>query len=89
MTRVEGENTRLRHYLTRLHRKTLCYLKSVEIAGILNSIVTPLSKLLGCFSSRVIHTAIMQRPPKASTCGEVGGAFIASHLIWCSCRKNI
>ena len=30
MTRVEGENTRLRHYLARLHRKTLCYSKSVE-----------------------------------------------------------
>ncbi|MDZ8108648.1 MAG: IS1 family transposase [Nostoc sp. DedQUE12a] len=29
MTRVEGENTRLRHYLARLHRKTLCYSKSV------------------------------------------------------------
>lgn len=28
MTRVEGENTRLRHYLARLHRKTLCYSKS-------------------------------------------------------------
>ena len=26
LTRVEGENTRLRHYLARLHRKTLCYL---------------------------------------------------------------
>ena len=31
MTRVEGENTRLRHYLARLHRKTLCYSKSVEV----------------------------------------------------------
>jgi hypothetical protein len=31
MTRVEGENTRLRHYLARLHRKTLCYAKSVEM----------------------------------------------------------
>jgi insertion element IS1 protein InsB len=31
MTRVEGENTRLRHYLARLHRKTLCYSKSVEL----------------------------------------------------------
>jgi insertion element IS1 protein InsB len=31
MTRVEGENTRLRHYLARLHRKTLCYSKSVEM----------------------------------------------------------
>jgi insertion element IS1 protein InsB len=25
MTRVEGQNCRLRHYLARLHRKTLCY----------------------------------------------------------------
>ncbi|PMB14533.1 IS1 family transposase, partial [Fischerella thermalis CCMEE 5282] len=31
MTRVEGENTRLRHYLARLHRKTLCYSKSVDM----------------------------------------------------------
>ena len=31
MTRVEGENTRLRHYLARLHRKTLCYSKSVQM----------------------------------------------------------
>ncbi|NJK51337.1 IS1 family transposase, partial [Candidatus Gracilibacteria bacterium] len=29
MTRIEGENTRLRHYLARLHRKTLCYSKSL------------------------------------------------------------
>ena len=31
MIRVEGENTRLRHYLARLHRKTLCYSKSGEM----------------------------------------------------------
>ena len=31
MTRVEGENTRLRHYLARLHRRTLCYSKSEEM----------------------------------------------------------
>ncbi|BAI93252.1 hypothetical protein N39L_52460 [Limnospira platensis NIES-39] len=31
MTRVEGENCRLRHYLARLHRKTLCYSKSTEM----------------------------------------------------------
>jgi len=31
MTRVEGENTRLRHYLARLHRQTLCYSKSGEM----------------------------------------------------------
>ncbi|CDN16986.1 Mobile element protein [Richelia intracellularis] len=31
MTRVEGENTGLRHYLPGLHRKTLCYSKSVDM----------------------------------------------------------
>jgi IS1 family transposase len=31
MTRVEGENTRLRHYLARLHRATLCYSKSIQM----------------------------------------------------------
>jgi len=31
MTRVEGENTRLRYYLARLHRKTLCDSKPVEM----------------------------------------------------------
>ena len=31
MTRVEDGNTRLRHYLARLHRKMLCYSKSVEM----------------------------------------------------------
>ena len=29
--RVEHENTRLRHYLARLHRKTLCYSQSEEL----------------------------------------------------------
>jgi IS1 family transposase len=31
MTRVEGENSRLRHYLARLHRKTFCYSKCLEM----------------------------------------------------------
>jgi len=31
MTRVEGENSRLRHYLARLDRKTFCYSKSSEM----------------------------------------------------------
>ena len=31
LTRVEGENTRLRHYLARLHRDTLCYSKSIKM----------------------------------------------------------
>ncbi|MEH1831255.1 MAG: IS1 family transposase [Nostoc sp.] len=31
MTRVEGENIRLRYYLARLHHKTLCYSESVDM----------------------------------------------------------
>ena len=31
LTRVEGENTRLRHYLARVHRATLCYSKSTQM----------------------------------------------------------
>ena len=31
MTRVEGENTRVSHYLARLKRKTLSYSKSLEM----------------------------------------------------------
>ena len=31
MTRVAGENTRLRHYSARPHRKPLCYSQSVEM----------------------------------------------------------
>ena len=31
MTRIEGENTRLRHNLARLNRKTLCYSKSEKM----------------------------------------------------------
>jgi hypothetical protein len=31
MTRVEGENTRLRHYFARLHRKTVWYSKSEQM----------------------------------------------------------
>lgn len=31
MTRIEGENTRLKHYLARLHRKSLCYSSFTEM----------------------------------------------------------
>jgi IS1 family transposase len=31
ITRVEEENSRLRHYLARLHRKTFCYSKSLDM----------------------------------------------------------
>lgn len=61
MTRVEGENTRLRHYLARLHRQTLCYSKSVEMLKHKGSIVTSLSQSRGFYSSTMIHTLIQQR----------------------------
>ena len=31
MTQVEKENSRLRHYLARLQRKTFCYSKSLDM----------------------------------------------------------
>jgi insertion element IS1 protein InsB len=34
MTRVEGENGRLRHYLARLHRQSLCYSKTKEMLNL-------------------------------------------------------
>lgn len=36
---TEGENTRLRHYLARLHRKTLYYSKSKEMLQISSSLL--------------------------------------------------
>jgi hypothetical protein len=42
MTRVENENTRLRHYLARLHRQTLCYSKSEAMLRYSIAIVTSL-----------------------------------------------
>ena len=44
MTRVEGENTRLRHYLARLHRKTLCPIQISRNAPIFDSSFASLSK---------------------------------------------
>ena len=61
MTRVESENTRLRHYLARLHRKTLCYSKSEEMLRHSIRVATALSPILGCSSSSIIHTTIMRR----------------------------
>jgi IS1 family transposase len=45
MTRVEGENTRPRHYLARLHRKTLCYSRVWTNAQTFNSIINSLPKI--------------------------------------------
>ena len=61
MTRVEGENTRLRHYLARLHRKTLCYSKSEEMLKHKGSIATTLPQVLGCVTPSLIHIFVQQR----------------------------
>ena len=61
MTRVESENTRLRHYLARLHRKTLCYSKSEEMLKHSIRVVTALPQILGCAGSSIIHIYIQQR----------------------------
>lgn len=47
MIRVEGENTRLRHYLARLHRKTRCYSLVRGNAEVFDSLVTALLEILG------------------------------------------
>lgn len=31
LVRVEGEKSRLRHYFARLHRRTFCYSKSLDM----------------------------------------------------------
>ena len=66
MTRVEGENTRLRHYLARLHRKTLCYSKSVEMEKVFNTLTAPLFKVSDSTLHHLIHysfsNAKMQSP---------------------------
>ncbi len=61
MTRVEGENTRLRHYLARLHRKTLCYSKSEEM---LRHSIRLLLHYLKFWDvpPYLIHPVIQQRP---------------------------
>jgi len=41
MTRVEGENTRLRHYLARLHRKRYA-IQARGYAEVFSSIITSL-----------------------------------------------
>ena len=61
MTRVEGENTRLRHYLARLHRPTLCYSKYSRNVGAFNSIVTSLPQVPRGAHSSAHHRLIQQR----------------------------
>ncbi len=57
MTRVEGENSRLRHYLARLHSQTFCYSKSAEMLFLSIKLLIyylkekTLSKLFGDYSN--------------------------------------
>ncbi len=62
MTRVEGENTRLRHPERSIASQNAMLFQISTNAEILDSIVTSLSQIWGCSSSGMIHTAIMQRP---------------------------
>ena len=67
MTRVEGENTRLRHYQARLKRKSLCYSKSVDmlkhsIILLLNYLKYSLLKVQRSIRVYLIHPVFMQRP---------------------------
>lgn len=58
MTRVESENTRLRHYLARAASKDTVLFQIRRNAQTFDSIVTALSQILGCPSSSMIHTSI-------------------------------
>lgn len=74
MTRVESENTRLRHYLARLHRKTLCYSRVSRYAEVFDSLVTPLSQISHCACTELIHPCIQQRPKNGAN---------ARRSVWC------
>ena len=62
MTRVQSENTRLRHYPARLNRKTLCYSKSIGNVRLLDTNINPLSQVLASTYCLPIHPLIQQRP---------------------------
>ena len=65
MVRVKVENTRLRHYLARLHRRTLCYSRVSRNAEAFSSIVTRLPKRAFYPPANLNHTLIQQRPPNS------------------------
>jgi len=46
------------------HGTRACASKSEEMVRYKGSAVTPLSQILGCPHSSIIHSAIVQRPPK-------------------------
>ena len=61
MTRVEGENTRLRHPKARLHRKTLCYSKCIEMLKHSIRLLIHASQIWRGAHSGLIHPLIYQR----------------------------
>jgi hypothetical protein len=58
---VKGENTRLRHHLARLHRKTLCYSKSETMLAHSIRLLVHYLKFHEVPHSTLIHTFILQR----------------------------
>lgn len=61
-TRVESENTRLSHYLPRLHRKTLCYSKSALDAEVFTSVTASLLKVPKSPSDSLAHYIFSNAP---------------------------
>lgn len=55
----EGENSRFRHYLARLHRKTFCYSKSAEMLKLSIRLVIHYLKY-GSVSVRVLSTRTLE-----------------------------
>ncbi len=55
MTRVEGENTRLRYYLARLHCKTLCYSRVPSDADLFAPFAASLLEVSDSSSASLVH----------------------------------
>ncbi len=64
MTRVEGENSRFRHYLARLHRKTFCYSSSEEMLKLSIRLVIHYLKY-GSVALRRQRLASLRRSPNS------------------------
>ena len=62
MTRVEGENTRLRHYSSAIASPNLVLFQIRRNAETCNSLATSLSQILGCSSPCLIHPTVQHRP---------------------------
>lgn len=61
MTRVEGENSRLRHYLARVAPQDLLLLQVTNDVGIIHPVVDLLSQALVCADSCLNHLSLVQR----------------------------